>query len=157
MSSPEVAGGTQHLPSSLAQKGSALIQLRSTESEHRSIQNRVAVFLQSRAQAAGSRVLSLIAQRMQADPFKKITKMIQDMVDKLMQEAREEAEHKGFCDTEMGTNQQTRDQKSDEVASLTAESEQLTADIQKLATEAAELSAEISEIDAAVAKATLER
>merc|ERR1719399_330967 len=150
MSSPDVAGGTQPLPSSLAQRGTALLQLRDTESEHRTIQNRVAEFLEGRADAAGSRVLALVAQRMKADPFKKIAKMIQDMVDKLMQEAREEAEHKGFCDTEMGTNQQTRDQKTDEVAPLTA-------DIQKLAAEAAELSAEIGDIDAAVAKATMER
>merc|ERR1719399_2362281 len=157
MSSPEVAGGTKHLPSSLAQQGPALLQLRSTENEQRSIQNRVAVFLQGRAHAAGSRVLSLIAQRMQADPFKKINKMIQDMVDKLMQEAREEAEHKGFCDTEMGTNQQTRDMKSDEVAELTASSDELTANIEKLAGEAADLTANIADIDAAVAKATMER
>merc|ERR1719311_1953304 len=31
------------------------------------------------------------------------------MIQKLMQEATEEAEHKGFCDTELTTNKQTRD------------------------------------------------
>merc|ERR1719321_1927652 len=83
--------------------------------------------------------------------------MIQDMVSKLMEEANEEAEHKGFCDTEMGTNKNTRDAKTEEVESLTAQIEQLTADIAKLGTQATELADQISELDAAVSKATTER
>merc|ERR1719160_1152485 len=79
------------------------------------------------------------------------------MVTKLMEEANEEAEHKGFCDTEMGTNKNTRDTKSAEVAELTAKIEELTADISQLGTEAAELSDAIAELDAAVAKATVLR
>merc|ERR1719274_459655 len=55
--------------------------------------------------------------------------MIKDMIQKLMQEATEEAEHKGFCDTELTTNKQTRDSKTEESDELTAESEKLTADI----------------------------
>merc|ERR1719502_1855979 len=80
--------------------------------------------------------------------------MIKDMIQKLMEEATEEAEHKGFCDTEMGTNKITRDSKSDEVASLTAEIEQLTADIGKLSEEISALGAGIAASDAEVAKAT---
>merc|ERR1719428_2146257 len=83
--------------------------------------------------------------------------MIQDMVSKLMEEANEEAEHKGFCDTEMGTNKNTRDTKSSEVDELTAQIEELTADIAKLSEEAAELSDAIAALDAAVAKATVQR
>merc|ERR550537_578803 len=118
------------------------------------MQHRVANFLKQRAQQANSRILSLIAVRVAEDPFKKIKKMIQDMVDKLMEEANEEAEHKGFCDTEMGTNKNTRDTKSSEVDSLNAQIEELTADIQKLGKEAADLSAEITAIDNAVFEAT---
>merc|ERR1719456_1554541 len=76
------------------------------------------------------------------------------MIQKLMEEATEEADHKGFCDTEMGTNKITRDSKSDEVASLTAEIEQLTADIGKLSEEISALGEKIAANDAAVAKAT---
>merc|ERR550537_1604543 len=97
------------------------------------MQHRVANFLKRRAQQANSRILSLIAVRVAEDPFKKIKKMIQDMVDKLMEEANEEAEHKGFCDTEMGTNKNTRDEKTEEVDELRAFIEELTADIEKLA------------------------
>merc|ERR1719420_638301 len=76
------------------------------------------------------------------------------MVDKLMEEANEETEHKGFCDTEMGANKNTRDTKTSEVDALNAEIEELTADIQKLGKDAATLADEITAIDNAVFEAT---
>merc|ERR1719379_1055210 len=103
------------------------------------MQTEVAALLQGRANRSQSRLLSLIAERVEAQPFKKVVKMIQDMVDKLMTEANEEAEHKGFCDTEMGTNKVTRDQKSDEVDELTAQMEKATSAIAKLGEEVSEL------------------
>merc|ERR1719235_2996461 len=83
--------------------------------------------------------------------------MIKDMVMKLMEEATEEAEHKGFCDTELTTNKQTRDAKSTTVDELTAEITQLTAEAQKLSVEISDLSDQVMEIDDAVAKATENR
>merc|ERR1719160_1305780 len=76
------------------------------------------------------------------------------MIQKLMQEATEEAEHKGFCDTELTTNKQTRDSKTEESEELTAESEKLTADIKQLAEEIATLGEQIAALDAMMAKAT---
>merc|ERR1719313_1474974 len=99
----------------------------------------------------------LLAQHAQNDPFKKVKKMIKDMIFKLQEEANEEAEHKGFCDTELGTNKQTRETKSDQMESLKADIEEYTADIAKLTDDIAKLQAEITEIDEAVAKATMER
>merc|ERR1719421_1808061 len=157
MSSDAVAGGTQHLPS-LAQYDSwlSLSQLRATEARS-PVQGKVAQFLKDRAASHNSRILSLVAVRVAEDPLKKIKKMIADMVTKLMEEANEEAEHKGFCDAEMGQNKNTRDTKTEEVESLTAQIEQLTADISKLGTQATELSEQIAAIDAAVFKASTER
>jgi len=74
-----------------------------------------------------------------------------------MEEAAEEAEHKGFCDTELTTNKQTRDTKTEDAATLKAEMEALSADISKLGSDVADLNGAISEIDAAVAKATQDR
>merc|ERR1719333_1047138 len=114
-------------------------------------------FLQMQAKRLNSNLLSSIALKGQADPFVKIKKMIQDMVDKLMEEANDEAEHKGFCDTEMGTNKQTRDTKATQAAELSAQIEQMTAEASSLAQECSELSQDIVEIDAAMAKATENR
>merc|ERR1719395_379981 len=155
--SSSVAGaGEKHLPTFVQQAaGEALAQLRSRE--YSPEQAKVATFLAQRAQLIGSRTLAMIAQRVEEDPFKKVKKMIKDLVYKLMEEAREEAEHKGWCDTELTTNQQTREKKTEEVAELKEQIEDLTADIAALAQEIADLQAAISEIDAAMAKATADR
>merc|ERR1719161_3053902 len=80
--------------------------------------------------------------------------MIKDMVVKLMEEANEEAEHKGWCDTELSTNEQTRKQKTQAVEVLHAEIDQLEASVAKLTQEITELSAAVAELDTAVAEAT---
>jgi len=156
MGGDAVQGGGEHLPSMIQADATSLVQFRSTSSQ-RAIQGVVADFLEEKARTANSRVLQLLASKVSADPFKKVTKMIKDMIFKLMEEANEEAEHKGFCDTELTTNKQTRDMKTEDAATLKAEIEGLSADISKLGEEIAELSAAVSEIDAAVAKATQER
>merc|ERR1719265_796808 len=161
MSSPEVAGGAAH--TMLVQRaifgdraqGVSLAQLRS--SDQSSKQADVASFLQQRSKMINSRLLSLMAQRASADPFKKVKKMIQDMIQKLMEEANEAADHKAFCDAEMSTNKQTRDSKSTEAEGLKADIEGFTADIAKLAEEVTELGEQITAVDAAVSKATADR
>jgi len=156
MSSDAVSGaGDKHLPGLMQTQSSALVQLRSSSMSP--VQAAVSTFLDDKARRAGSRVLSLLAVKVRTDPFKKVSKMIKDMIFKLMEEATEEAEHQGFCNTELTTNKQTRDAKTEECDSLKAEIEQLTADIAKLGTEIEDLSAAVAELDAAVAKATAER
>jgi len=143
-------------PTRFVQEPTALVQLRSSSSQ-RAVQGVVANFLSVKARDSNSRILQLLANRVSADPFKKVTKMIKDMIFKLMEEANEEAEHKGFCDTELTTNKQTRDTKTEDAATLKAEMEGLSADIASLGESVAELSGAIAEIDAAVAKATSDR
>merc|ERR550537_155356 len=80
--------------------------------------------------------------------------MIKDLITRLMEEANEEAEHKGWCDTELGTNEQTRKEKTAAVETLHAEIDELGASIAKLTQEITDLTAEIAELDKAVAEAT---
>jgi len=155
MSSDTVAGsGSKHLPT-LIQKGTALAQLRTSSAS--SVQQAVATYLNDQALRQNSRILSLLATKVASDPFKKIVKMIQDMITKLTEEAQEEAEHKGFCDAELSSNKQTRDTKTEESDTLKANIEELTANIGKLAEQISELSAAIAAIDKAVSEATTQR
>merc|ERR1719356_1780236 len=71
-----------------------------------------------------------------------------------MEEANEEAEHKGWCDTELATNEQTRKEKTEAVDVLHAEIDQLEASIAKLSEEIVELTQAVSDLNAAMAKAT---
>merc|ERR1719160_1322920 len=161
------AGGTiqehadKYLPgASLLQKAKslaakALVQLRSGIDSP--VQGRASAFLADKALKLNSKLLQIVAMQVAADPFVKVRKMIKDLIVKLMEEATEEAEAKGWCDTELTTNQQTRDQKTAEVDELTAQTTELTAHIAQLSQEVQELTADVAAIDEAVAKATADR
>jgi uncharacterized coiled-coil DUF342 family protein len=111
-------------------------------------------YLQGRAQKLGSRYLSLVAARAADDPFKKVKKMIKDLIVKLMEEANAEADKKGFCDAELATNKQTREIKQAEADELAAEIEKGTALSAQLATEITDLSEAIAQLKKAMAEAT---
>merc|ERR1719411_2177019 len=121
---------------------------------HSDSQARVAQYLHRRASELNSRVLSAVAVRASDDPFRKVKKMIKDLIVKLMEEANEEAEHKGWCDTELSTNEQTRKEKTDAVETLHAEIDQLEASISKLTSDITDLTKAVADLDAAMAKAT---
>merc|ERR1719487_2663640 len=70
MSSDTVAGsGAKHLPTFVQKKGAALAQLRSSSMS--SVQQAVATYLNDQAHRQNSRILSLLATKVAADPFKK--------------------------------------------------------------------------------------
>jgi len=143
---------------STIRKPAMLTQLWSSHtSERRPSQGLASSFLQEQGQRLSSNILLAIANKVGLDPFAKVKKMVSDMVTKLMEEQGEEAEHQAFCDKELGTNKQTRDQKSALVDELTASIEQMQAESQQCQTEVTQLSEQISDSDAAVAKATTER
>merc|ERR1719324_1837620 len=115
ISSSAVSGNAdKHLPTLV--QSSSLAQLRSDLNVQ--VQSRVAQYLSTRAKQLNSRLLSTLAVRVNDDPFKKVKKMIKDLIVRLMEEANEEAEHKGWCDTELSTNEQTRKEKTEAVETL---------------------------------------
>merc|ERR1719207_446638 len=158
ISSQAVAGsGDKHLPAlmQLRKKSGALAQLRSNQMSP--AQEKVVSFLNEQARKSGSRLLSEMALNAQANPFGKVKKMIKDLIVKLMEEATSETEHKGWCDTELTTNKQTRDKKTSEVNELESEIEDLTATIAELTQDIADLTAAVKELDAAMAEMTEKR
>merc|ERR1719199_1838315 len=154
LKSGDVSGaGEAHLPT-LVQSSFAMLRSSQSQGGTDLLQARVSVFLQDKADSLHSKRLSLLAVHVAEDPFAKVKKMIKDLIIRLMEEANQETEHKGWCDTELSVNKVTRDKKTEGVNTLTAEAEQLTADIAKLTQEVADLNAEVLAIDEAVAKAT---
>jgi chromosome segregation ATPase len=146
------ANSEKHLPQFVQVKHTSFAQLRSVSENPK--QARVAAYLKQQATKFNSRVLSALATRVEADPFKKVKKMVKDLIVKLMEEAAAESEHKGWCDTELSTNEQTRKEKTESIESLHAEIDGLSAAIAKLTEQIAHLMTSVQELDAAVKKAT---
>merc|ERR1719399_2689151 len=117
----------------------------------------VSGFLQRQAEKLNSRILAQIAAQSQqpgSDPFAKVKKLIQDLIVRLMEEANEEAEHKGWCDTELAANEATRKEKTQKVETLHAEIDALEASIAKLTEDLQDLHQAVADLDKAVAEAT---
>jgi cell division septum initiation protein DivIVA len=153
ISSAAVQGNAEkHLPMLVQGNSSALMQLRHDGRSPN--QDRVAEYLRLQAKHLNSRVLSALAVRVGEDPFRKVKKMIKDLITRLLEEANEEAEHKAWCDAELATNEQTRKEKTEAVELLHTEIDELQASIAQLAEQITELTEAVAAIDAAVAKAT---
>merc|ERR1712087_635416 len=133
-------------------KKAALASLRSDAQGVTQV--RAAEYLREQAKRLNSRILSALAARVRDDPFRKVKKMIKDLIVRLMEEANEEAEHKGWCDTELSTNEQTRAEKTAAVETLHAEIDQLEASIAQLTEDIADLTAAVAALNEAMAKAT---
>merc|ERR1719174_374879 len=119
--------------------------------------DRVIALLKAKSAQLDSPVLAALATKAAADPFVKIKKLIQELIERLLQEAADEANHKGWCDKEFGKAKQSRGMKAEAVKSLNealAKSEALR---DKLTEEIAILTKEIDELEAALAKTTKER
>lgn len=157
---PEVGeAAAEHLRSMLQQvpkgrKGTSLVQAgggvsaRGAAAER---QTKALAYLQERSGKLGSRVLAALVEQAQDDPFAKVRKMIQDLINKLLAAADEEEDHKNWCDGELGTNKQTRDTKTGEVENLRETVDTLTNDIAILNKDIAQLTEEVAELLKAMA------
>jgi len=153
LASNAVSGNAgKHLPTLLQNMPESLVQIQaSLESDTRV---RLTSYLRNQGKQLKSQMLLVLADRAEADPFKKVKKMMRDMINRLIEEANDEAEHKGWCDKELATNEQTRTEKAEAVETLTAEIDSLEASIAKLTEEVADLSKEVAELEAAMKDAT---
>jgi hypothetical protein len=118
---------------------------------------RVIALLKSRSAQLDSPVLAALASKVAADPFVKIKKLIQELIERLLQEAADEANHKGWCDKEFGKAKQSRTYKAEQVKELNNNLAKSEAKRDKLTEEIAVLTTEIDELEASLAKTTKER
>jgi hypothetical protein len=109
--------------------------------------NAVMELLRSQGTKLHSTLLIGLANQIKADPFAKVKKLIQDLIERLLQEAADEASQKGWCDKAMSDAEQKRTYAVEKVAELNAQSAELEATIGKLNEELEVLDVEIPELE----------
>merc|ERR1719158_2177870 len=101
--------------------------------------------------------LSTLATQARLDAFTKVKKSIQDMVDKLIKEKKDEIKHKDFCVEELNNNERDTEMKERDKSDLIAKIDDLTMTIEKLAKEIEVLKAEIAELQVQMKRAGEDR
>jgi len=129
-------------------------KVTTSEAQQSALKEKVIKSLVASGNKLGSAVLASLAMRVQADPFIKVKKLIQDLIERLVTEAAEEATKKGWCDTELGKATHTRDSNMDTIMTLNAELEGLEATKAKLEEEIATLTTEIADLNESLTKET---
>jgi len=110
--------------------------------------------LQSQGTKLHSTLLMSLASQIKADPFMKIKKLIQDLIERLLQEAADEANQKGWCDKATADAKQKRDYAVEKVAELNSQSAELEATRNTLREELEVLAIEIPELETKQEEAT---
>ena len=103
--------------------------------------------LTSEGKKLQSAVLSTLALKVAKDPFKKIKAMIQELIEKLLQEEADEANHKGWCDTEISKTLKDRDYRLRDITDIHSSIEKLNARKEKLNLTKTELTEEIATLE----------
>merc|ERR1719469_384629 len=113
--------------------------------------------LRAQGKELRSTLLTALASKIAGDPFAKVKSLIQELIERLLQEAANEATQKGWCDKATADAKQKRDFAAEEIASLNAEMEKLEADRDRLSEELLKLGEDISELTTARSNATSDR
>merc|ERR1719305_281759 len=94
--------------------------------------------IRSAAKDAHSRALERLALEVSTHlngPFDQVNNMIQKMIFRLMDEQKQEDEHKHWCDQEIEKTDTMKEDKEDKIAELKAEIKTQTAAVAKLTEE----------------------
>jgi len=94
-----------------------------------------------------STLLTSLASQISADPFVKVKQLIQELIERLLAEAANESNQKGWCDKSTADAKQKRDYAADKVERLNGEMANLEALRNKLAEQTAVLSEEMADLN----------
>jgi len=117
-------------------------------------QQRVVAFLRGEGSRLGSTVLATLTLRAAADPFGKVKKLIQDLIERLVSESTAEATKKGFCDTEMGKSNKDKQFRMQAVSKLNAAVRSLEVKQEELELELEELAIDLKQLKKDLVDAT---
>jgi len=115
ISEDELVGDISFLQERVLQKVVAHALAESTDAAAR---ERVVNILKASGVKLGSTMLTSLASQIQADPFKKVKTLIQNLIERLLREAAAEATQKGWCDTELGKARTTRKFQEEKILDL---------------------------------------
>mmetsp|Transcript_104584 Transcript_104584/g.337091 ORF Transcript_104584/g.337091 Transcript_104584/m.337091 type:complete len:757 (+) Transcript_104584:57-2327(+) len=104
-----------------------------------------------------SALLTSLASKIAGDPFGKVKALIQELIERLLQESANESSQKGWCDKSNSDAGQKRDYAAEEVRTLNSEMAKLEAKRDSLAASIEDLNKEIVELKEARATAETER
>jgi hypothetical protein len=115
---------------------------------------KVAALLAKMGSKLRSAVLSSLAVKVREDPFAKVKTLIQDLIERLLQQEADEANHKGWCDTEISKTLKDRDYRLRDVAELHESLEGLNARHGVLVEQISDLTTEIATLTGDLANQT---
>lgn len=117
----------------------------------------VMMLLKKQGMTLHSAMLENLATQIAKDPFAKITKLIQELIQRLLTEAANESSQKGWCDKSIGDAEQKRDMTTEKLAGLNAEMAEQEARRDELNEELTTLGKEIKALEKAQKDADAER
>merc|ERR1719388_119191 len=115
---------------------------------------KVVNIFKSLSQNRHSFVFAQLAEMAASDPFAKIKGLINDMIEKLLKEAQEEATHEAFCQEEMGKSKKSQADKQMKLDKFSTRVDEASSKVETLTNDIKTLEAEVAEIDKAQAEAT---
>merc|ERR1719198_2336508 len=89
------------------------------------------------------------------DQFAKVKGLIRDLIERLIAQAKAEAEEKAYCDKELAETREKKENKKAEIAKLTAAIDRMTSRIAVLKKEIADLQKSLAEL--AASQATMDK
>jgi chromosome segregation ATPase len=116
--------------------------------------DKVVSIFKNLSQERHSYVFAQLAEMAASDPFVKIKGLINDMIEKLLKEAQEEATHEAFCQEEMGKSKKSQADKTMKLDKFSTRVDESSSKVETLTEEIKTLEAEVAEIDKAQAEAT---
>jgi len=81
-----------------------------------------------------------------ADPFAKVKALIEDMISKLVDEAKKEADAKAYCDKEMSETKQKKEEHEEDIEHLSGKMRKAESAIARLTSDIAELEADLGHL-----------
>jgi len=121
------------------------------------LRNRVIVLLKQSGKKLNSAAINFLVMKVAADPFAKVKTLIQGLIERLLQEATDEASQKGWCDTELGKAKTTREFRHADTVTMNADIMGGQARIQSLGEDKEALIEEIATLNGDLNTATENR